>query len=379
MGGDTPKAYRLLAGKPMVASLIECFAQHPQVTDILIMHHANHGEFVAPLRAAYPTLSAVAGGETRQESVRLGLDALAETGCTHVLIHDAARPFMSHGLIDQLIDALQGAEAVLPATPVVDTIKQVRQGKVEQTIPRDALVAAQTPQAFAYPLIHELHHRFKDKSATDDVQLAEWANIPVALVDGEKDNIKLTYKEDWQMAEQKMSGAVGDYAPRVGFGYDVHKLVPHDASAPTKHRMIRLGGVDIASPKRLDGHSDADVVLHALTDALLGAIAEGDIGQHFPPSEPKWRGADSSIFVIGAKGLCKKHQAVIQNIDITIIAQQPRITPYREEIRERIAEILDIAVSKVSVKATTTEGLGFAGRGEGIAAHAVACVMVPVE
>lgn len=374
MGGPTPKAYRHLGGKAMVEYSIHRFLATPQVTSILLVHNTGHSEHLTGIKDKYPSIDFVAGGKTRQESVHNALEYLADSSCDIVLIHDAARPFISQSTITKVIDALAVDQAAIPVIPVSDTVKKLHESHIENTVDRTSLALAQTPQGFHYKLIRELHQQYHKKHATDDVQLAEWATIPVRHVSGEKHNFKLTYEDDWKMAEKQLAN---EMITKVGMGFDVHKLVSHDESTPQRHRVIRLGGIDIPSEFRLEGHSDADVLLHAITDAILGALAEGDIGTHFPPTDPKWRGADSSHFLIEAKSLCNKYKAILQHVDVTLIAQQPKVSPHRETIRKRIAEILNLDLSCMSIKATTCEGLGFTGRGEGIAAQAVVTLSVP--
>jgi len=313
----------------------------------------------------------VAGGASRRASVRAGLEALATAAPRLVLVHDAVRPFVSHPIIDGVLDALKaGHKAALPAVAVADTLKRGDiSGRVQATVPRENLFGAQTPQGFDYASITAAHARAEaepDTDFTDDCAIAEWAGLAVQLTRGAASNLKLTTAEDLAMADETVSRArLPDV--RTGNGYDVHRLVPGD--------HVTLCGVEIPHDQRLDGHSDADVGLHALTDALLATIAAGDIGDHFPPSDPQWRGAASEIFLAHAASLVRKASGVIMNADVTLIAEAPKIGPHRLAMRTELARILDISIERCSVKATTNETIGFAGRREGIAAIATATVV----
>jgi 2-C-methyl-D-erythritol 4-phosphate cytidylyltransferase/2-C-methyl-D-erythritol 2,4-cyclodiphosphate synthase len=304
----------------------------------------------------------VNGGDARQASVRSGLEALAGTAPGQVLIHDAARPFVSAGLIDRVLTALAGAEAVVPTLPVANTLKRVEGGRVTATIARDHLQAAETPQGFAYAAISAAHRKAAEAGLTftDDAAVAEWAGIEVHAVPGDTHNIKLTTAEEIAAADRRLTAEaalrLGDV--RVGVGYDVHPL-------------------GAGSAVILIGHSDADVVLHALTDAVLGALGDGDIGEHFPPSDERWKGVSSDRFLADAAARVRARGGVIAHLDVSYIGEGPKIAPHREAMRARIAAICGIDVGHVGVKATTNEGLGFIGRGEGAAAHAVATIRLP--
>jgi 2-C-methyl-D-erythritol 4-phosphate cytidylyltransferase/2-C-methyl-D-erythritol 2,4-cyclodiphosphate synthase len=373
--GKLPKAYTLLAGKPLVQYSVEQCLQHAEIDRVVVVYQQGHEAHLQPLLENFPELLTAQGGATRQISVRNGLAALAEQAPDYVMVHDAARPFLSAPLLDRLLQALkQGHQAVIPTIPVQNTLKQVENQQVTHTPDRRSLQQVQTPQAFAYPTIQSLHQQVEASDAiTDDAMLAEQGGIPVVTVAGERQNIKITYPEDIILAEQQMI----TYENRVGFGYDVHKLVPHEQHIPNRHRLLRICGVDIPHDKKLLGHSDADVGLHALTDALLGALALGDIGQHFPPSDPRWRGADSTIFLMEAYKLLKDQQGKLINADITLIAESPKMSPHRDKMRERIAALLHVPIERISVKATTNESVGFIGREEAIAGQAMVSVMVP--
>jgi len=371
--GDLPKQYLDLAGLPVLARTIMAFADHEAVDHLLaVIAQEDAAHYAAlPIASGGKVLAPVVGGATRQVSVLRGLEALVRLSPDLVLIHDGARPIVPASVIDGVIDALANADAVLPATPVIDTIKRSSDGRtVGGTEDRTQLFAAQTPQGFAFARILALHRKaeaFTD-GFTDDTAIAEWAGMPVALAPGSPDNIKITLPGDLDRAAQILRGA-RRMQTRIGQGYDVHPFVPGDA--------VVLGGVRIAHDKRLMGHSDADAGLHVLTDALLGALAEGDIGTHFPPGEEKWRGEPSETFLRFAAERVRARGGRIVNLDLTIIAERPRIGPHVSAMRDAIARICGIAVERVSVKATTSEKMGFVGREEGIATMGVASVELP--
>ncbi len=312
-------------------------------------------------------LTPVAGGPTRQDSVRLGLEALAVHRPERVLIHDGARPFPDAALVDRVIDGLDKAPAAIPCLPLSDTIKRVEDGVIQETIDRSALWRAQTPQGFHFDAILAAHRAAVGHDLTDDAAVAEAAGLTPLLVDGSEANLKVTTPEDLAAAERLIAARQADI--RVGQGFDVHAFGPGD--------HVRICGIEIPHEASLVGHSDADVGLHALTDAVLGAIGAGDIGMHFPPSDPRWRGASSDQFLRHAAGLVGKRGGAVAAVDVTIICERPKIGPHRAAMIDRVAAILGIAPDRVSVKATTTDKLGFTGRGEGIAAHAVATVRLP--
>ena len=373
-----PKQYLPLGGAPIIARAIGVFAGHPRIDDILVVIHPDDAELYAIAVESYAgrLLPPVAGGASRQESVCVGLEALAETApdLDLVLIHDAARPFVDEALIDRVIDGLAAHAGALPCLPVTDTLKRGRGGRVTATVDRTELWRAQTPQGFKFDAILAAHRAAAEQGEdefSDDAGIAERFGLDVALVEGAETNEKLTTAEDLAMADERLRAqSAGPPAQaRVGTGYDVHACAPGDA--------VILCGVSIPHHKKLVGHSDADVGLHALTDALLGAIAEGDIGVHFPPSDARWRGAASDIFLKDAAGKVTARGGKIVHVDVTLLCESPRIGPYREAMRARIAEMLGLDVGQVSIKATTNEGLGFIGRGEGIAAMATATVRLP--
>jgi 2-C-methyl-D-erythritol 4-phosphate cytidylyltransferase/2-C-methyl-D-erythritol 2,4-cyclodiphosphate synthase len=359
-GGASPKQYRALAGRPMLRRSVEAFAERADLIQVVI--GADQGREYEAAMADFDCLPPVGGGAARQQSVRNGLEALARHKPDLVLIHDAARPLVSSALIDRAIEALADADAAIPLLPVADTLKRETNG-TWTTVPRDGLLRAQTPQGFRYDAILKAHREFAARDLTDDMALAELAGLKIASIAGEDINMKITTPQDFATAE-RLLGAGGDF--RTGFGFDAHKFAPGD--------HIWLCGVKIAHDKTLEGHSDADAGLHALTDAILGAVGAGDIGQHFPPTDAKWRGAPSCVFLEHAKTLAREAGGTLVHCDVTLICERPKIAPHREAMRARIAEMLSLDIARVSVKATTTEGMGFTGRREGIAAQAVATV-----
>jgi 2-C-methyl-D-erythritol 4-phosphate cytidylyltransferase/2-C-methyl-D-erythritol 2,4-cyclodiphosphate synthase len=366
-GGDLPKQYQTLAGKMLLRHCLETFTRHPGISGTLVAINPDHRALYDQAVAGLPhLLDPIPGGASRQDSVKNGLEHLAAENPDLVLIHDAARPLIDAETITRSIDALGAHRAVLVAVPVVDTIKRGLEGRVGDTVDRRDLWRAQTPQAFRFRDILEAHRRFAGRELTDDAALAEAAGIPVMFVQGSERNFKVTTAEDMERAERMMSGQMEF---RTGNGFDVHKLIPGDG--------VTMCGVRIPCEFALEGHSDADVALHALTDAVLGAISAKDIGAHFPPSDPKWRGAESWKFLDHAAKLVTERGGRITHCDITIICERPKVGPHRDAMVARVAEILKIAADRVSVKATTTEKLGFTGRGEGIAAQATATVALP--
>jgi 2-C-methyl-D-erythritol 4-phosphate cytidylyltransferase / 2-C-methyl-D-erythritol 2,4-cyclodiphosphate synthase len=360
-GGVIPKQYVPLAGKAVLRRSVEAFTGYGTIQ---VMIGEDQDELFATTMRGLELPAPHRGGLTRQETVRLGLETLAETAPDYVLIHDAARPLVTRQVINDVIAALDaGATAAVPLLPVADTLRKMENG-TWITVPRDGLMRAQTPQGFRYDAILQAHRDFAAAEVTDDMALAELAGMRIAAVPGDEKNIKITKAEDFSLAESFIAAARGD--TRTGTGFDVHKFTAGD--------HVWLGGVKIPHDFALEGHSDADVALHALTDAILGAIAEGDIGKHFPPTDERWRGAASWQFLDHAAGLARAKGGEIVNCDVTVICESPKLRPHVEAMRLRIAEILKIEVSRVSVKATTTEKLGFTGRREGIAAEAVATV-----
>ncbi|OHV85268.1 bifunctional 2-C-methyl-D-erythritol 4-phosphate cytidylyltransferase/2-C-methyl-D-erythritol 2,4-cyclodiphosphate synthase [Ensifer sp. LCM 4579] len=371
---EGPKQYRIIGDRPVIAHTLDSFATWPGAGPIVVVIHPDDEPLFAAARmrlSSQADLSVVHGGPTRQLSVLAGLEALSGTGPRHVMIHDAARPFIDHALLDRCRAALEGgAGAVLPAIAVADTLKRATDGRlVEETVPRTGLYAAQTPQCFRLEEILTAHRRASASGRsdfTDDASIAEWAGLPVVLVEGAVDNVKLTLKRDLSMADERLTRhAVPDV--RTGNGYDVHQLVEGDG--------VTLCGVFIPHERKLSGHSDADVALHALTDALLATCGAGDIGDHFPPTDPQWKGAPSRIFLEHAAKIVRAQGGRITNADISLIAEAPKVGPHRQQMRENLAAMLDIDLDRCSIKATTNEKLGFVGRKEGIAAIATATVV----
>jgi len=378
-GAGAPKQYRAVLGKPLLARTLEALHAGAPSALLQVVIHADDGAAFAAgaaelSEAARKHLAAPAfGGASRQESVRNGLEALArlETPPKLVLIHDAARPFADPALIERAIEAARDFGAAAPGVPISDTIKEIdAAGRVVATPERSRLRGVQTPQAFAFELILDAHRKAAGGKIdfTDDAMVAEEAGLPVHIFAGDPKNFKLTTPEDFMRAEQQLLAALPDV--RTGQGYDVHAFADGD--------HVWLGGVAVPHGQGLAGHSDADVLAHAVTDALLGAIAEGDIGAHFPPSDPQWKGAASAIFLRHAAELVKARGGMIAHVDATIVCEAPKIGPHRDAIRASLAKIMGIEEGRVAVKATTTEKLGFTGRREGMAALALATVRLPL-
>jgi 2-C-methyl-D-erythritol 4-phosphate cytidylyltransferase / 2-C-methyl-D-erythritol 2,4-cyclodiphosphate synthase len=371
-GGDLPKQYRALAGEPVIRPTLAAFLGHPQIATVQpVIHPDDQAIFQAATVGLERLLPAVPGGATRQASVRAGLEALRAAEPDLVLIHDAARPFLSGDLISRAIAAATEHGAAVPAIPVTDTVKVVdARNMVSETLDRSRLRTVQTPQAFAYEVIVALHDRAAAAGRhdfTDDAALAEWAGRAVNVFGGEAGNVKLTTSEDFERAEALRMAALGDV--RTGSGFDVHAFGDGD--------HIMLAGVRIAHDRGVTGHSDADVALHALVDAILGALAEGDIGVHFPPSDPQWRGASSDRFLAFACERVRARSGMIAHLDVTIVCEAPRIGPHRDAMRARIAAIAGVPIERVAIKATTSEKMGFTGRAEGIVAMATATLRLP--
>lgn len=359
-----PKQYWPLAGKPVLRWTIEAFANHPQISGVQVVIRDDDRKHYDAATAGLSLRPPVTGGPSRQHSVRHGLEALSPSPPHNVLIHDGARPLVSSALITRVVDALASADAVAPMLSVVDTLRR-KTGEGFHIEPRDDLLRAQTPQGFRFGPILTAHRTFLEANATDDFALAERAGLSLGVVPGEEMNLKLTTPEDFVLAERLAS--LPDI--RTGTGFDVHRFAAGD--------HVWLCGVKVPHNFGLEGHSDADCGLHALTDAILGAIGAADIGAHFPPTDERWRGAPSHMFLAHAASLVRDKGGVIAHVDVTLICERPKVATLREAMRARIAEILGLAVERVSVKATTTEGLGFTGRREGLAAQAVATIRLP--
>jgi 2-C-methyl-D-erythritol 4-phosphate cytidylyltransferase/2-C-methyl-D-erythritol 2,4-cyclodiphosphate synthase len=367
-GGALPKQYLALGGGSVLRHAVTAFVTHPRIAGVQVVIREEDREIFDKAVAGLAVLPPVPGGAERQDSVRLGLEALAPHDPERVLIHDGARPFPDAALIDRILDALDRAPAAIPALPLGDTIKRIAVGLIRETVDRAQLWRAQTPQGFHFREILAAHRAASGRVLTDDSAVAEAAGMVPVVVPGSEDNLKVTTAQDLVAAERLLWARTGDI--RVGQGFDVHAFGPGD--------HIIICGIEIPHRASLVGHSDADVGLHALTDALLGAIGAGDIGMHFPPAEPRWRGAASDQFLAHAAALVRDKGGAIAAVDVTVICERPKIAPHRARMIERVAAILGISPARVSVKATTTEGLGFTGRGEGIAAQAVATVRLPL-
>ncbi len=374
-GAGGPKQYRDLAGRAVIARTASVFLDHPQIDALRIIIHRDDREqynaAMGELLSCPALLEPVFGGAERQDSVRLGLESVEDDGPSLILIHDAARPFIDGETISRVIGALDNHDGAIAALPVYDTLKRSGDNSlIETTVPRDALWRAQTPQGFHYGKILSAHRAAAGQQLTDDAAVAEAAGMKVALIAGSPDNMKITQAEDFGMAETLLGRKKKTMEYRTGHGFDVHAFEDGDA--------VVLCGVEIPHDKKLKGHSDADAGMHALTDAILGAIGEGDIGDHFPPSDPQWKGAASEVFLARARDLVAARGGCITHCDVTMMCEEPKIGPHRDRMRGALACILDLDTSRISVKATTTEQLGFTGRREGIAAMATATVALPV-
>jgi 2-C-methyl-D-erythritol 4-phosphate cytidylyltransferase/2-C-methyl-D-erythritol 2,4-cyclodiphosphate synthase len=371
-GLDYPKQYKAMDGSPMVRESLRIFATHPAVDLVLPVIHRDDGDRFAAAAEGLRVATPVYGGATRQGSVRAGLEALVGEAPEIVLVHDAARPFTSPALVDRAIAAAGKSGAAIPALPVTDTVKLVdNDSLITATLDRSHLRTVQTPQAFAYPTLLDAHRRAASAGRSDfsdDAALAEWAGLKVAVFEGEAGNVKMTTPDDFIRAERETHTALADI--RTGIGYDIHAF---DSGGD----HVWLGGVKIPHARKLAGHSDADVALHALTDAILGAIADGDIGVHFPPTDEKWRGASSDKFLKFAVERVTARGGMVSHLDVAIVCEAPKINPRRDEMRARIAEIAGLSIDRVGVKATTNEKLGALGRAEGIAAYATATIRLP--
>lgn len=374
---EGPKQYRHIGGETVLARTLRAFADYPLIDEIIVVIHPDDTVlYQNAIQADYANVRVVIGGPTRQESTRLGLLALAENPPQYVLIHDGVRPFVKQDFLTRILDSLSPQEGILPALAVSDTLKQATaDGTVKTTVPRAGLFSAQTPQAFPFaPILaaHEKAFAIQRADFTDDAAIAEWHGLTVRIIEGSADNTKLTWAKDIEMADKRLRQDMTSFPDiRTGNGYDVHSFEPGD--------HVTLCGVDIPYEKKLSGHSDADVALHALTDALLATRGAGDIGTHFPPTDPQWKGAASHIFVEHAVKIVRDAGGRIANADVTLIAEEPKIGPHRPAMTEALANMLGISTDRISIKATTNEKLGFLGRGEGIAAIVTATVVYPGE
>lgn len=374
-GGEIPKQYQLIGGKPVIRWTLEAFLNHPQVGHVQAVIGQGHDALFAEATAGLPIPAAVTGGSNRQESCRLGVEALAAMKPDHVLIHDAARPFVSAQVISNVIGELDRSDAVIPGLPVADTMKFAPGGVIERTVDRGSMWFVQTPQGFAFDKILAAHRqaaREGHDSFTDDAAVAEYAGMAVRITAGDQANKKLTTAHDVQVADKDVSARLFVERPdvRTGQGIDFHVFESGDD--------VTLCGVRIPHTAKLKGHSDADAAMHALTDAILGAIGEADIGKHFPPSDPQWKGAPSSIFLLKAMELLTARKGIIANADITILAEAPKIGSHIAAMKSVLAPLLQAAPDRIAIKATTTEEMGAIGRKEGIAAFAVATIRLPL-
>lgn len=360
-GLSEPKQYHYINGRAVLAHCVDILLSHSAIDEVFVVIHPDDDALFQAAMGERNIAPPIYGGTTRRASVWAGLQAIAAAGgAEHVLIHDAARPFVDEAVLERLLTSLHTDLAAIPVLPIVDSL--VRNGQNEN---REGLMRVQTPQAFHFKSIFSAHNLWTGPEPTDDAEIARAAGIRVLEVAGDEKLRKLTLPSDFSWASQQVSKMIS----RTGLGFDVHAFC--------EGQSIWLGGVNIPHDRGLAGHSDADVTLHALTDAILGALAEGDIGDHFPPSDPQWLGAPSSIFLEYARDLVAKKHGVIDHVDLTIICEKPRIGMHRENIKLNIARLLTIDASKVSVKATTTEKLGFTGRQEGIACQAVTTIRLP--
>jgi 2-C-methyl-D-erythritol 4-phosphate cytidylyltransferase/2-C-methyl-D-erythritol 2,4-cyclodiphosphate synthase len=365
-GAPIPKQYAKLGGMAVIRHCLTAFVRHPDIVAVRVVIGPDDHQDLAAACLGLNLLEPVIGGETRQDSVRLGLESLSELNPDLVLIHDAARPGLDRAVIDRVLTALNTTQGAIPALAVADTLKRGASGQIVETVPRADLYRAQTPQGFDYRTIRAAHKALVGMELTDDASLFEAAGRQVALVEGSLALDKITTADDLVRAERQWSSGL---ETRIGQGVDVHTFGPGNE--------IMLCGIGVPHSHGLVGHSDADVGLHAITDAILGALADGDIGQHFSPNDPRWRGADSALFLAHAGKLVTERGGQIRHVDVTIICEAPKVGPHRANMRARIAEILGLHLDRVSVKATTTEQMGFTGRREGIAAEAVATLALP--
>jgi 2-C-methyl-D-erythritol 4-phosphate cytidylyltransferase/2-C-methyl-D-erythritol 2,4-cyclodiphosphate synthase len=368
---DLPKQYAALGERTVLRRTLEALGSHTGIDRILVViREADTHIYEGAVKGLANLLPPVIGGATRQQSVRNGLEAFTADPPRLVLVHDAARPFVSRVLIERVIAACDEEHGAIPVLPITDTVKRVENGEIAATVPRECLAAAHTPQAFPFPALLEAHRRAAAEGRedlTDDAAVAALVGLPVRTVESERSNVKLTVPNDFIAAERSFSARES----RTGQGFDVHAFGPGGS--------VWLCGVEIAHERGLLGHSDADVGLHALTDALLGTIGDGDIGQHFPPSDPQWKGAPSHVFLADAVRRVRERGGRVVNLDVTLVCESPKIGPHRDRMRARLAEIVGLSMDRVGIKATTSEGLGFTGRGEGIVALATATVSLPIE
>jgi 2-C-methyl-D-erythritol 4-phosphate cytidylyltransferase/2-C-methyl-D-erythritol 2,4-cyclodiphosphate synthase len=364
MGGELPKQYRPIAGTAVLAHAVDALASHPRIDAVRVVIGSGQEELALAALGDRDVGDVIIGGVERSDSVRTGLDAIEEG---LVLVHDAARPFCPHDVIDRLLDALERGDGAVPVLGIADTLAR-GVGQLDEMVERNRLMRVQTPQAFHVEDLRYAMDESGKRAATDESTLLVAAGLKVVTVEGDPMLDKLTTPADWDRAEALQAARL---VVRTGMGFDVHAFA---GDGP-----IMLGGIEVPHERGLAGHSDADVVLHAITDALLGAAGLGDIGQHFPPSEPQWKGVSSDIFLSHAAALIRARGGMIDFVDCTLICEAPKLSPYRDAMRSRIAEVLGLSTSRVSIKATTTERLGFTGRGEGVAAQAVATIRMDLD
>lgn len=377
-GEGIPKQYLPIAGKSLLRHSVLAFLNHPKIDDVICIIHPDDVELYEEAVAGLDLLNPVYGSDTRQASIRMGLEALRVSAPDKVLIHDGVRPFVSKRIINGILEKLETHPAVIPAIAVEDTLKKYSDGKIEWTLERENLWRAQTPQGFIYEDILNSHIAFKDLSFTDDAALNEYAGIPVAIVPGSQNNFKITTEEDYERAGRVAMLSIENVheETRSGTGFDVHAFRDRKAA---ENNFIRLCGVDVEFDRKIQAHSDGDVGIHALIDALLGAVGEGDIGDYFPPSDSRWENCDSCDMLKIVSHLLIKKGAKIVNLDVTLICEKPKVSKLKRKMKEKLAEVLKITADRVNIKATTTEKLGFLGRAEGIAAQASATVRMTIR
>jgi len=366
ISGKTPKQYLPLGGETILSKTARAFINHKKIDAVRIVIHPDDQDLYDTATEGLNLLSPVYGGPERQDSVRNGLESLEELSPLNVLIHDSVRPFVSHSLIDRILNMLLDGKGCIPGVPIMDAIKLLDDGKIVKSLEKSNIWRVQTPQGFPFDKILAAHRSLIGNNFADDAAVAEAYGLSVVVVQGLLDNEKITNKEDLEKAMQKRSLKLPDI--RVGNGYDVHRF--------SKGDFVTICGIKIPFSFGLEGHSDADVGLHALTDAILGALGKGDIGEYFPSTDEQWRNASSHIFLRHAGEVLSSMNASIQNLDITIICEVPKISPYRDEMKNNISEILSMSPSRVNVKGKTNETLGFIGRKEGIAAQATATILI---
>ena len=375
IGGGVPKQYLEIGGKSVLARTVEAFLSHPEIDGVRVVIRREHHGLYRKAINGLTLFPLVVGGDTRQESVRRGLESLRHVQPKHVLVHDAARPLISHDFISRTLEALETHDAVMPIVQVSDTLRYVS-GDDTHTVDRTNLYGVQTPQAFDYDALLSAHTQLAGENFTDDAALFEKLQKPVHCIAGEALNFKITHPWDIKRLMNILSLQT---ETRTAMGYDVHALKPHQPETPITQQHIKICGIRIPHTHYLEGHSDADVGTHAIVDALLGTICEGDIGSHFPPNDHQWKGADSDRFLMHAFELLTKRGGEIVHLDLTLICEHPKISPHREAMRKHIAQMIKLDIDRISIKATTTEKLGFTGRGEGISAQAVATVRLPTH